>query len=225
MTGRRSALPLLCVGIAISACTDSAAPGHAVAAPHVVVVPDVIGMSPGAATHRLSVADLSPQVLSSDASASGGGTVTGSDPSAGVSVPTGAPVSLAVADRGATPPSTPVDPSTCASGRVAYRPSAETGSICLRVGSTLTVTFTSGGGWSGYGQWSRWPPTITDSSTLRGLSWMSSGRTATALFRASDVGTATVTATFDVTCAPGDETPCTVPPGEFHDLTVTVVTG
>jgi len=34
-----------------------------------------------------------------------------------------------------------------------------------------------------------------------------------------------VTATFDVTCAPGDETPCTVPPGEFHAVTVTVVTG
>jgi hypothetical protein len=55
------------------------------------------------------------------------------------------------------------------------------------------------------------------------VSWSFSGKSATAVFRASATGTATVTASFDATCAPRDTTPCTVPPGEFHNLTVTVV--
>jgi hypothetical protein len=210
--------------MAISGCTNAAAPGHAVVTPDIVVVPDVIGLSPGAATTRLGDAGLSPQLISSDASRSGGGTVTGSDPSAGVSVAKGAPVSMTVANRPATP-ATPVDPSTCASGSIAYTPTTEPSSLCTRVGSTLTVTFVSSGGWSGYGQWSSWPPTISDSSVLSGVSWSYSGKTATAVFRASGTGTATVTASFDATCAPSDTTPCTVPPGEFHDLTVTVVPG
>jgi hypothetical protein len=130
-----------------------------------------------------------------------------------------------IADHVATSPTTPVDPSTCASGSVAYGPTTEPGAICIRLASTLTVSFVSDGGWSGYGRWSSWPPTISDSSTLAGVSWKSSGKTATAVFRASGAGTAAVTASFDATCAPSDTTPCTVPPGEFHDLTVTVVPG
>ncbi len=190
-----------------------------------MVVPDVIGLTPAAATSRLDDAGLSPQLVSSDAPVSGGGTVTGADPSPGVTVTVGAPVSLTVADRVATNPTAPVDPSTCASGNVAYRPTTPSGSLCIRVGSTLTVTFLSGGGWSGYGAWSRWPPTITDSSTLRGLSWTRSDTSATAVFRAAAAGTVGLTATFNATCAPNDTTPCTVPPGEFHDITVTVVPG
>jgi len=223
LTRRRSAVSLLCMGMAVSACGASTAPRPSVVRPTIVVVPDVIGLSPGAAINRLSDAGLSPQVLSSDASRSGGGTVTGSNPSAGVAATNGAPVSLMIANHVATLPTTPADPSTCASGSVAYGPTTEPSAICVRLASTLTVSFVSGGGWSGYGRWSRWPPAISDSSTLAGVSWKFSGRSATAVFRASGTGTATVIATFDATCAPSDTTPCTVPPGEFHDLTVTVV--
>jgi hypothetical protein len=218
LKGRLGAVVLLCVGLAISACTTSVAPRHS------VVVPNIIGMSQEAATRHLSDTGLSPEVISgASSSRSPAGTVTGSNPSAGVSVATGAPVSLTVSDGISAPPSTAVAPSTCASGNVAYTPSAEPSSICVRVGSTLTVTFISSGGWSGYGQWGRWPPTISDSSILRGDSWGSSGKTATAVFGAAGTGTATVTASFDVRCAPSDTTPCTVPPEEFHNLTVTVV--
>ena len=209
---------VLCVGLGFSACTTSTAPRHS------VVVPNIIGMSQKSATSRLSDAGLSPQVIAGmPSSRYPAGTVSGSNPSAGVSVATGAPVSLTVSGGISAPPATAVAPSTCASGNVAYTPSSEPGSICVRVGSRLTVTFISSGGWSGYGQWSRWPPTISDSPILRGDSWRSSGKTATAVFSAAGVGTATVEASFDVRCAPSDTTPCTVPPEEFHNLTVTVV--
>jgi PASTA domain len=214
---RLGAVMLMCVGLGISACTTSAAPRHS------VVVPNIIGMSREAATRHLSDAGLSPQVISGvPSSRFPAGTVSGSNPSGGVSVATGAPVSLTVSGGISAPPATPVAPSACASGHVAYTPSMEPSSICVRVGSTLTVTFISSGGWSGYGQWSRWPPTISDSSILRGDSWGSSGKTARAVFSAAGTGTATVTASFDVRCAPSDTTPCTVPPEEFHNLTVTV---
>ena len=154
------------------------------------MVPDVIGLRPAAATSRLGDAGLSPQLVSSDAPESSGGTVTGSDPSPGVTVAVGAPVSLTVADRVATTPTAPVDPSTCASGNIAHMPTTQSGSICIRVGYALTVTFQSSGSWAGYGSWSRWPPTISDSSTLRGVAWTRSGTSATAVFRAAAVGTA-----------------------------------
>jgi hypothetical protein len=42
------------------------------------------------------------------------------------------------------------------------------------------------------------------------------------VFRAAGTGMATVVASFQVTCAPGDTTPCTVPPQANQTLTVTV---
>jgi hypothetical protein len=42
------------------------------------------------------------------------------------------------------------------------------------------------------------------------------------VFRAASAGTATVTATFDVTCAPSNSTSCTVPPQANQTLTVIV---
>ncbi len=217
MKGRLGAVVLLCIGLVISACTTSAAPRHS------VVVPNIIGMSQDAATSRLSDAGLSPQAMGGmPSSRFPAGTVTGSNPSAGVSVATGAPVSLTVSDGGSTPTTVPVAPSTCVSGSVAFSESADTGSLCLRIGSTLTVTFVSSGGWSGYGQWGHWPPTISDSSVLHGISWRSSGKTATAVFRAAGIGMATVVTSFQVTCAPSETTPCTVPPQANQSLTVTV---
>jgi hypothetical protein len=222
LKGRLGAVVLLCIGLATSACTTSTSLRHSVVR-HSVVVPNIIGMSQDAATSRLSDAGLSPQAMGGmPSSRFPAGTVTGSNPSAGVSVATGAPVSLTVSDGGSTPTTMPVAPSTCASGNVAYTESVDTGSICLRVGSTLTVTFISSGGWSGYGQWGRWPPTISDNSILRGSSWGSSGKTATAVFSAAGIGTATVWASFEVRCAPSDTTPCTVPPQANQTLTVTV---
>jgi hypothetical protein len=78
------------------------------------------------------------------------------------------------------------------------------------------------GWWSGYGAWSDSPPTISDNSILKGIAYGPSGRTATAVFNAVGTGAATVVAQFNVTCAPGDTTPCTVPPGAWETLTVTV---
>jgi hypothetical protein len=225
LTGRGSAVLLLCIAITISACANSVVPLRSVVTPIIVSVPTVLGLSPEAATNRLSDAGLSPRVISSDASQTGRGTVTGSNSSTGVPVAKGAPVSIMVANRVPTPPTTPVDTSICASGSFVDRPSTEPSSICMRIASKLTVTFTSAGGWSGFGQWSSWPPTISDSPILSGMNWNFSGKTATAMFRALSPGTTTVRTAFNVTCAPRDRTPWTVPPEEFHDLTVTVVPG
>jgi hypothetical protein len=108
---------------------------------------------------------------------------------------------------------------------VAYTESTDAGSVCVKAGSALRVTFVSSGGWSGYGQWSSSPPTISDNSVLAGRSYRSSAKNATASFGAVGTGTATVTAQFDVRCAPADTTPCTVPPEASQVLTVTVVAG
>jgi hypothetical protein len=214
---RLGALALLCLGLAASACTTSAFLGHTVVRHPVVrgpvLVPNTVGMSREAATHALNGAGLSPQAISGiPDSRFPAGTVVASNPSAGVSVSHGTPVSLTVSSGGSPSPEPPTTQSTCASGNVAYTETADAGSICLTVGSKLTVTFLSSGGSSGYGQWSRWPPTISDNSILGGRSWKPSGKTATAVFSASGIGTATVWASFDVQCAPNDTTPCTVPP-------------
>ncbi len=92
-------------------------------------------------------------------------------------------------------------------------------------GSTLRVTFVSSGGWSGDGAWSRSPPTISDNAVLTGRTYRATGKKAVAVFGAVGPGTVTVTAQFDVRCAPGDTTPCTVPPQALQVLTVAVVPG
>jgi hypothetical protein len=104
---------------------------------------------------------------------------------------------------------------------VSYLMSTETASICVAVGASLTVTFALPGR-SGYGSWSRSPPTISDNSVLAGVAYGHSATQAWAVFTAVGRGTATVVAQFDVTCGPDDSTPCTVPPGQWETLTVTV---
>ncbi len=149
-------------------------------------------------------------------------------PSSSPGGPSGSSAGGAASPSTASPPSpstaatTPSGQSNCPSGNVAYTESSETGSVCVKVGSTLTVTFVSTGGRSGYGQWNSSPPTISDNSVLQGGLYRSSGKTATATFSVVGAGTATVTAQFDVTCAPADTTPCTVPPEALQFLTVTV---
>jgi hypothetical protein len=192
-------------------------------------VPKVVGLDQADAARSLHHAGLALGVISGiPAPRSPAGHVIATNPSAGDTVAPGAIVSMTISSGGiaATPsPTTPVDQSSCASGNVATTESTDASSICVTVGSTLRVTFVSSEGWSGYGQWSSSPPTISDNSVLTGRSYRSSGKKATASFGAAGTGTATVTAQFDVRCSPADTTPCTVPPQALQVLTVTVVSG
>jgi PASTA domain len=208
----------LTVALALSACATSTERKF-------VVVPHIRGLSQSAATSILRHVGLRRGDISGISSQSPAGTVIASNPSAGMSVTHGAVVSLTVSGgQFASPPTQVTQPvqTTCASGHVAYTESESGGSVCLKVGSTLTVTFVPDGGWSGYGNWSRSPPAISDNSVLRGGSYRSSGKAARAVFQAVGAGAANVMATFDVTCAPGNTTPCTVPPAAFQSLAVTV---
>ena len=187
---------------------------------HRIVVPNIVGLSQGAATSSLGHAGLTLGVIAGiPSSRSPAGTVIATNPSEGESVTPGATVSLTVSAGDSASPGHRLPPRTSqparggASGNVASVQSTDTGSICVKVGSVLRVTFVSGGGWSGYGRWSASPPTISDDSVLEGRSYGSSGKRARAVFRAVGPGSATVTAQFDVSCAPADTTPCTVPPG------------
>jgi hypothetical protein len=144
-------------------------------------------------------------------------------PPPSTSIPTTASTVPTTAATAPTTASTvPPAQSDCASGNVDYRMTANSGSACVKVGASLTVTFVSPGGMSQYGSWSDSAPTISDNSILKSVTYVPSGATATAVFNAVGTGTATVRAWFDVTCAPGDTTPCTVPPLTWETLTVTV---
>jgi hypothetical protein len=211
-----------------------------------VVVPQLVGMTEAAAERVLSSAGLSRGVIAGVAGALyPAGTVVATDPSAGASVAKGSIVSLTISAPASSnttiparaPATTNVTPTTsspspasttppaqsnCASGNVSYTVSANSDSTCVKLGARLTVTFDSLGWWGGYGSWSDSSPTISDNSILTGSSYAPSGSTATAEFNAVGTGTATVVAQFDVTCAPADTTPCTVPPQALETLTVTV---
>ncbi len=204
-----------------------ASDGAITGADHRVVVPDVVGLGQERAAGVLRHAGLTvggiQGILSSRTQA---GHVVATNPSAGEPAVSGATVSLTVSSG--EPPAgssstTPVDQASCRSGQVAYTDSTDTGSVCLKIGSTLSVNFVSSRGWSGYGAWSPSPPTISDNSVLQGRSYRRSAKKAVAVLGAVGPGTATVTAQFDVQCAPADTTPCTVPPAAFQVLTVTVV--
>ena len=111
-------------------------------------------------------------------------------------------MSLTVSSGGSAPPTSPTAPTAadqapCSSGYVSYTESADTGFVCVEAGSTLRVTFVSSGGASADGVWSASPPTISDNAVLEGRAWGSSGKKATAVFRAIGAGAATVTASFD----------------------------
>jgi hypothetical protein len=216
---------------------------------HRMPVPSVVGLSQAQAATALGAAGLEVGTISLTPSpVVPAGTVISANPTAGSLVAPGTRVSLAVssgpsATQSASKSSTstssaPVQPApapsaasagvpdqqNCASGNatVSLTSSSPDQSTCVKLGAMLTVDLTSSGGWSGYGQFSV-PPTVSDSSIVRTISYSPSGKTATADFHAVGTGTATVTVNFSVTCAPGDTTPCTVPPEEFFDLTVTVV--
>jgi hypothetical protein len=117
---------------------------------------------------------------------------------------------------------TPVSLADCPSGNRSITVDAANAAACVRRGAKLTVTFVSLGRWSGYGSWSTAAPMISNGSALEGLSYTPSGKTATAAFNAYAPGASVVTAQFNVSCAPADTTPCTVPPEAFETLKVTV---
>lgn len=226
LNGRRRWVGLLVLAlVALAACGGNEASTRA---GQRVVVPDVVGLSQGAATRTLHHAGLIVGVISGIPSpGSSTGSVVATNPSSGQPVASGATVSLTVASGGSSAGSVPTtpDPSSCISGHAAYTESAATGFVCVTAGSTLSVTFVSSGGWSGFGAWSRSPPTISDNAVLTGRTYRVAGKEALAVFGADEPGMATVTAQFDVRCAPGDTTPCTVPPQALQVLTVVVVPG
>ncbi len=217
---------LLTGAVALAACGRNGANRQS---SHRVVVPNIVGLSQRAAIRSLAQAGLTAGVVSGIPSLrSPAGVVIATDPSPGAPATPGATVSLTVSSGVTAPPAsptTPVNQAACSSGDVSYAESNQTGSVCVKAGSMLRVTFVSSQRWGGYGSWSPSPPTLSDNSVLEGRSWGSSGRKATAVFAAVGAGTATVTASFDVRCAPSDTTPCTVPPEAFQVLTVTVESG
>ena len=210
-----------CIALTLGACTS-------VATPQRVVVPKIVGLNESVASKALRRAGLDSAAQTGEPNSRfPSGTVVASNPSAGESVASGAIVSLTVSGGPPTGPAAtiPAIHPPCVSGHATYRETASTSSICAKIGSTLTITFISSGGMSGYGHWSHAPPTISDNSVLIGGPYRSAGRRATAEFHAVGSGVATIFAAFDVTCAPSNTTPCTVPPGAFQTLTVTVVPG
>jgi hypothetical protein len=221
---RRRRLGLLILPVmALAACGTNGATSEA---GHHAVVPTVIGLSQEAAVRSLARAGLTVGVISGIPAPRALGNVIATNPSSGEAVPSGSIVSLTVASGGSAAgsvPTNPADLSSCTSGQVAYTDSTATGYVCVTAGSTLRVTFSSSRGWSGYGTWSPSPPTISDNSILTGRTYRVSGKEAAAVFGAVQAGTATVTAQFDVRCAPSDMTPCTVPPQALQVLTVAVV--
>jgi hypothetical protein len=120
-----------------------------------------------------------------------------------------------------TSPSSVPPPSNCQSGSVSLTVASPSSSICLRVGTTLTVTFDSSasgpnGGWLG-------PADVYPSSIVDVASGSPSGMQLPATVKALAVGSATVRAYFSQQCSSGDSTPCTVPPQGVLQLSVTVV--
>jgi hypothetical protein len=192
-----------------------------------VTVPNLVGLSQAQAVETLATVGLTVNRITLVPSTSGAGRVVSEQPSSGSRVAQRSSVTISVSngESGSAAPTVPFSGTQCASGQVSYVDSnGSSGSICLRVGARLTVTFISSGGWSGYGQWSSESPTISNNSVLAGGPYGFSGKKATAVFTAVGVGTATATAFFDVSCAPANTTPCTVPPLATQAVTVTVVT-
>jgi hypothetical protein len=72
-----------------------------------------------------------------------------------------------------------------------------------------------------YGAWSR--PTVLDSSVVVRQSASTRGHTLSASYKAVGQGSTLVDASFDQTCAPRDQTPCTIPPQLGFLLQVTVI--
>jgi hypothetical protein len=132
--------------------------------------------------------------------------------------PTWAPTG--VLSTAPTSPTTLPNPAECKSGTVylAFR-IGDTTSICLFVGSVLEATYPSPN--SFYGSWSR--PTVLDTSVVRRQSASTRGNTLSASYRAVGQGSTLVDASFDQTCAPRDQTPCTIPPQLGFLLQVTVI--
>ncbi len=211
-----------------------------------IVVPELAGLSQAAAADELRAVGMIVGTIATQASKNiPAGYVIASMPPAGSLFAAGGAVDLKVSSgpTGTRAPSSPASATTvpvtqpasakpgpspvttlaasdCNSGNVSYAMAASTASTCVKVGARLTVTFSSG--WS-YGSWSDEPPTVSDGSILNMVSYVPAGKTATAVFNAVGTGTTTIFASFNVTCAPGDTTPCTVPPGYFEALTLTII--
>jgi hypothetical protein len=112
------------------------------------------------------------------------------------------------------------NPADCKSGTVylTFR-MGDTTSLCLFVGSVLEATYPLPN--SFYGAWSR--PTVLDSSVVVRQSASTRGHTLSASYKAVGQGSTLVDASFDQTCAPKDQTPCTIPPQLGFLLQVTVI--
>lgn len=213
-------------------------------------VPNIVGLSQAQAAMVLGGAGLDVGSITTEPSTTfPAGTVIGSDPTAATSLATGATVDVTVSSGpggaggsvGTTVPSTAAGAqalpggtagtgtaaaaSDCPSGNRAITVGAAEAQTCVRSGARLTVTFVSLRWWSGYGTWSSAAPAISDGSVLDARSYTASATTASAAFIAHSPGTTTVTAQFDVACAPEDTSPCTVPPQASETLHVTVVPG
>jgi len=222
--------------------TTTTAPGKSIA------VPNVVGLSQASAAQSLGETGLAVGTITVDSSTTyPAGIVMASNPPAGASSTSGAAVDLTVSGGpsgsagstgrtvpstttgtqpvpgGQTEPNSAATQANCPVGNRSITVAAATAATCVRTGAKLTVTFDSLDWWSGYGSWSTAAPMITG-SVLEALSWMPSGKSATAVFDAYAPGSSVVTAQFSVGCAPTDTTPCTVPPQAFETLTVTVAT-
>jgi hypothetical protein len=112
-------------------------------------------------------------------------------------------------------------PSDCKSGTVADNIAAGgTTAMCLVLGSVVDATYSFSG--TLYGSWST-APSIANPSVIVAQSSHLVGRTLKATYRAVGAGTTLVEALFLQRCAPGDKTPCTIPPQVATILQLTVV--
>ena len=190
-----------------------------------VIVPTLVGLSETNVAEYLAPVWLTVSQITLVPSTAVAGRIVSQHPRPGSQVKQDSPVSLSISEGViGPPPAVPPSRSQCASRNASYVDSnGSSGLVCVQVGARLTVTFISSGGWSGYGEWSSNPPTVSNVSILTGGPYGFSARTETAVFTAVGEGTAMVTATFDVGCAPATTTPCTVPPRSEQSVTVTVV--
>jgi hypothetical protein len=139
---------------------------------------------------------------------------------ANTSVP---PTSVVPTTLAPTPvPTTQPSSSNCVTGSASTSVQTPSSSICIDVGTTLTVTFdyshvSTGpvGGWIG--------PAETDNSSVASLTGSAAhGTRLVATVKAIAPGTATLSGYFSQECSVGDSTPCTAPPQGVLRLAIDV---
>jgi hypothetical protein len=180
----------------------------------------VIAQNPAAGTVLANGSSVSLTV-------SGGPTASSSsDSSVAPGGPTKAPapqrVPVTTLPPGFTPPTTPIpNEASCTSGSLSVNTATDDSPVCVRVGTVLTVAFDLSASRPN-GSWLV-PPTSSDTSVMTNTTAMPSGSVMTATYSAVGTGTTKLLGMFRQTCASGDSTPCTIPPGIPIFLTVTVI--